>query len=393
MNLIKQGEFLLLDGATGSNLMAAGLPAGVCVETWVAEHPAVLQNLQQEFVKAGSGVVLASTFGANPQKLSSYNLESQTDSLNKQLYTLSVDGVGDSAVVAGDVSPSGLFLAPMGDATFDDLLQIYDAQIAALQQAGAELVVIETQMTMADARAALICAKKRELTAFVTITVEAGGRTLSGMSLPAAVVTLQSMGADAVGLNCSCGPVSMAELLKEAAPVAKVPLIAKPNAGEPGNPLPPEQFGQAAANLADCGATILGGCCGTTPNHIACLVKELQGKTPQTAKSTEEYLSDERQVYALSQNPVTETFAVTEDLMDDLMDVDPDTDLVVLSLQSAEDAHLLADALSVCRVPLCFASNNTDALTAALKVYQGRAAVQGEGVTSELIQIFGCLPL
>ena len=393
MDSLQQGEFLILDGATGSNLMAAGLPAGVCVETWIAEHKEILQQLQQDFVKAGSRVVLASTFGANPQKLSSYGLEPQTASLNQQLYAISVDGVGETAVVAGDVSPSGLFLAPMGDAAFTDLINLYDTQITALKEAGAQLVVIETQMTMADARAALICAKKHGLTAFVTITVESGGRTLTGMSLPAAVVTLQAMGADAVGLNCSCGPVSMADLLKQAVPYANVPLIAKPNAGEPGNPLSAEAFGKAAAGLADCGATILGGCCGTTPEHIACLVKELQGKTPQIAESTEEYLSDERQVYSLPQNPVTETFAVTEDLMDDLMDVEPDTDLVILTLQNTEDAHHLTNALSVCRVPLCFESHNTDALRVALELYQGRAAVMGNGVTQELIKTYGCLSL
>ncbi len=393
MSPCKQGEFLVLDGATGSNLMAAGLPAGVCVETWVLEHSQILRQLQQDFVKAGSQVVLASTFGANPQKLAGYSLADQTTQLNRQLFELSAEGVGESATVAGDVSPSGLFLSPMGNATFSDLLNLYDTQIAALKEAGATLMVIETQMTMADARAALICAKKYDLTAFVTITVESGGRTLSGMSLPAAVVTLQAMGADAVGLNCSCGPLSMAELLQQATPYAKVPLIAKPNAGEPGNPLPPEEFGTAAARLADYGAAILGGCCGTTPDHIACLVKELKGKTPHIPACQKEYLSDERQVYELPQNPVTETFSVTEDLSDDLMDVESDTDLVILTLQNTEDTEYLADALAVCRVPVCFEADSSAVLRAALQIYQGRSAVKGKGVTPELIQTFGCLSL
>ena len=393
MNPKKQGEFLILDGATGSNLMAAGLPAGVCVETWVTEHPEILHRLQQEFVAAGSQAVLAPTFGANPQKLSGYGLDHMTASLNRRLYLLSTDGVKDSAVVMGDVSPSGLFLAPMGEASFDDLLTLYDAQITALKEAGATAVMIETQMTMADARAALICAKKCGLTAFVTITVEQNGRTLSGMSLSAAVVTLQAMGADAVGLNCSRGPVSMATLLREATPYTKVPLIAKPNAGEPGNPLPPAQFGEAAANLADCGATILGGCCGTTPEHIACLVKELQSKSPAQLRCDNEFLSDERRVYPLPQAPTVEVFDVTEDLMDDLMDADPDTDLIVLTLHDVVHAQWLCDALSVCRSPICLQADDSVVLEAALKVYQGRAAVKGAGVTKELLQTYGCLPL
>lgn len=393
MNPYIPEEFLLLDGATGSNLIEAGMPAGVCVEQWVLEHGEILQTLQKDFVKAGSRVVLAPTFGANPKKLENYGLNHQTALFNRQLYSLSAEGVGDTAIIAGDVSPSGLFLSPMGEATFDELLALYDSQISALKQAGATLVMIETQMTLADARAALICAKKHDLTAYVTITVEASGRTLSGMSLPAAVVTLQAMGADGVGLNCSCGPLSMTKLLQEAVPYAKVPLIAKPNAGEPGNPLPPTEFGRSAAVLADCGATILGGCCGTTPEHIACLAKELQHKTPVSSVCCREYLSDERQVYELPSDPIIESFPVTEDLMDDLMDVDPDTDLVILTLDQTRDAVNLVDALSVCRLPICFQSDNPEALAEALKVYQGRAAVKGEGITSELLQTFGCLAL
>lgn len=389
---ITPAPFLLLDGATGSNLMAAGLPSGVSVEQWVLEHPQVLEQLQQDFVRAGSKAVLAATFGANPQKLSNYGLAHQTQIYNRALVELSRRAVGEGAVVVGDVSPTGLFLAPMGTATFEDLLAVYRPQMAALKEGGVSLVMIETQMTLADARAALLCAKEQELAAFVTITVEQSGRTLSGLSLGSAVVILQAMGAHGVGLNCSCGPVSMKALLQEAAPYAKVPLIAKPNAGEPGNPLPPDEFGRAAAALTQAGATVLGGCCGTTPEHIRALAQELTHCQPADLPKKEgEFLADERNIYSLPADPETETIACSEDLMEDLMDADPDADLLILTLSAKEDCEYLTDALAFCRLPVCFSSHREDVLETALATYQGRAMITGQGATPRLQQKYGAL--
>lgn len=390
---MKQDTFMLLDGATGSNLMAAGMPAGSCTEQWVLENPEVLTQLQTAFVNAGSQIVLAPTFGANAAKLASYGLAEQTGALNKALFALSRKAAGSAAVVAGDVSPSGLFLEPFGTASFADICAVYDEQMAALQEAGAQIVMIETQMTLSDARAALLCAKARGLTAFVTITVEAGGRTLSGLSLPSAVVTLQAMGADGIGLNCSCGPKSMVPLLKAAVPYAKVPFIAKPNAGEPGNPLPPAAFAAAVEELVDCGASILGGCCGTTPEHIAALSAIISKKAiPHLPENNTEYLADERAVYACPQPAASETYACGPDLADDLLEADEKTNLLLLTLTAPEDAAWLQDALPLCRLPVCFVSDHTPALEAALQLYQGRAMIAGKGVTNALITKYGALP-
>ncbi len=388
---LKHGKFLVLDGATGSNLIAAGMPAGICVEQWILEHPTVLTDLQKSFETAGTMVLTAPTFGASPQKLSAYGLQEQTEEFNKQLAALSREA-SNKALVAGDISPSGLFLQPMGDATFEQLLEIYDAQVSALKQAGVDLILIETQMTLADARAALLCANKYELPALVTITLEQGGKTLSGLSLSSAVIILQAMGAKGVGLNCSCEPVSMGKALQEARPYAKVPLIAKPNAGEPGNPLPPQEFGKAAASLAHCGATVLGGCCGTTPEHIAALTENLKGYTPLPLENDgKEYLADERRIYEIPRDIVSETFACDEDLMDNLMDVDEDTNLVVISLSSPEDAQNLTDALPFCALPLCFEADTEEALEKALQLYQGRALIRGNGATEPLCRTYGAM--
>ncbi len=388
---LTNGKFLLLDGATGSNLIAAGMPAGICVEQWILEHPHVLTDLQKSFETAGTMVLTAPTFGASPEKLSAYGLKEQTSQFNKQLVALSKEAA-NTAWVAGDVSPSGLFLQPMGEATFEKLVAIYDEQVAALKQAGVDLILIETQMTLADARAALLCANKHDLPALVTITLEQGGKTLSGLGLASAVIILQAMGAKGVGLNCSCGPVSMGAALKEARPYAKVPLIAKPNAGEPGNPLPPEEFGKAAATLANSGATILGGCCGTTPEHIAALTKELNQYAPLALENDgKEYLADERRIYEIPQGITSETFACDEDLMDNLMDVDEDTNLVIITLSAPEDAENLVDALPFCKLPICFSSQSEEALEAALRTYQGRAMITGNGATQTLCARYGAI--
>ncbi len=388
---LESGKFLILDGATGSNLIAAGMPAGVCVEQWILEHPDVLTHFQKSFETAGTMVLTAPTFGASPEKLSAYGLKEQTEEFNQRLVALSKEAA-HTALVAGDVSPSGLFLQPMGEAAFEDLLTIYDEQVAALQQAGVDLILIETQMTLADARAALLCANKYNLPALVTITLEQGGKTLSGLSLSSAVIILQAMGAKGVGLNCSCGPISMGAALEEARPYAKVPLIAKPNAGEPGNPLPAEEFGKAAAALAGSGATILGGCCGTTPEHIAALAKNLKGYTPSALENDgKEYLADERRIYEIPEEIISETFACDDDLMDNLMDVDEDTNLMVLTLSTPQDAENLVDALPFCKLPVCFSSQSEEALEAALQTYQGRALITGDGATQTLCARYGAI--
>ncbi len=390
-----QSAFLLLDGATGSNLIEAGLPPDCCPEVWTLDHPEALLALQRGYKAAGAQVVLAPTFGANPHKLAPYGLTEETERLNRELVALSRSAVGEGVAVAGDLSPSGLFLQPFGEATFDDLTKLYDRQLAALQAAGVTLAVIETQMTLADARAALLCAKRRGMTAFVTITVEPSGRTLTGLSLPSAVVTLQAMGAAAVGLNCSFGPAGMAPLLSAAAPYAKVPLVAKPNAGEAGAPLPPQQFAKLSAALAAAGAAVLGGCCGTTPAHIAALSARLAGQTPPApaADEKEEFLADEKAVYPCPASPMSETLACGPDLPDDLAELSPETDLVTLTLETPAEADYLPEALPLCRGPVCFSSPSPAALEAALRAYQGRALVTGDGVTDRLIAEYGALPL
>ena len=247
---------LILDGATGTNLIAAGMPSGVCVEQWILEHPEKLLALQRAFLEAGSNAVMAPTFGANREKLAAYGLQDQVEEINLKLVALSKEAAEPfHALVGGDVSPAGVMIEPYGDLTFDELYDIYLEQIRALKKAGVDFIALETQMSLADLRAGVLAAKEAGLPVFATITVEDNGRTIMGTKFLPVLITLQALGAAAVGLNCSTGPEVMEELLEGAVSHAQVPLIAKPNAGKPSQedpavyPLSPAEFAEKMASF------------------------------------------------------------------------------------------------------------------------------------------------
>lgn len=233
MDLIKETP-IFLDGATGSNLLKRGMPAGVCPEKWILEHKDVLIGLQREFIEAGSNIVYAPTFSANRIKLKEYGLAEQIREMNHELVAVSREAAGTKALVAGDITMTGEQLAPMGKMDFEELIDIYKEQIGCLAEAGVDLLVVETMMSLQETRAALIAAKETcELPVMATMTFESDGRTLYGTDAATAAIVLESLGAAAIGANCSTGPDKMAEIIRAMADVTTVPIIAKPNAGLP----------------------------------------------------------------------------------------------------------------------------------------------------------------
>lgn len=400
MNLIPTDfhtSTLLLDGATGTNLMRAGLPEGVCVERWILEHPAALQSLQQEFVQAGSQIVLAPTFGANRTRLRQFGLQQQVAEFNRQLVQLSREAVGTQALVAGDVSPSGVFCEPFGDWSFEALVELYTEQIAAQKQAGVDLVIAETMMGLADTRAAVLAARRCGVPVVASITVNASGRTLSGMSPATAAVALQAAGAAAVGLNCSTGPVEMAAFVRQMQPFCRVPLLAKPNAGAPGQALPPAQFAAACAALTQNGVRMVGGCCQTTPEHIAALKSELEAlQLPQDPilsafedRLIQKAADGEAPRLPLTFPLCTETrifetpetlrlsapLACNEDTPDALADADDaNTDAVLLEIADEDALHAFFGACFASSLPVAVHAAQDTLLQKALLGYQGRAA-------------------
>lgn len=276
--LVKSGP-VILDGATGSNLMKAGMPRGICTEKWVCENPEPLTRLQQEYKKAGSQIVYASTFSANRISLGNYGLENQVKELNTALMGISRNAVGKDVLVAGDLTTTG-----KQEISYEELLEAYKEQILALVEAGADLLVAETMMGITECMAAIdAAASVCELPVMCTLTVESDGSLFFGGNIYEAVETLAEMGADAVGINCSTGPDQLLSVVENMRKKVSVPLIVKPNAGMPvidemGNPvysMGAEDFASHMKRLVEAGADIVGGCCGTAPEYIRQLCKIL----------------------------------------------------------------------------------------------------------------------
>lgn len=276
---------ILLDGATGSNLRKAGMPVGISSEEWVLKNPEVLQELQRAYVEAGSEIVYAPTFAANRISLKNFGLEDKVTELNTRLVKISREAVGNKALVAGDLTTTGQLLEPRGDLSYEMLYQAYREQIKALEDAGADLLVAETMLSVDETVAALDAAQSVcDLAVMCTLSLEADGTAMYGGNAVEAVVTLQEMGAAAVGLNCSVGPDQLEAVVANMKAVAQIPIIAKPNAGMPvinelGEALydmNAQDFAFHTKKLVELGAGIVGGCCGTTPEYIRCLAKLLR---------------------------------------------------------------------------------------------------------------------
>ena len=281
--LTKKGV-VLLDGATGSNLRKAGMPVGISSEQWVLENPKVLQELQSAYVEAGSQIVYAPTFAANRISLRNFNLQDRVVELNTKLVKISKDGVGNRALVAGDLTTTGQLLEPQGNLTYDALYQAYREQIKALVDAGVDLIGAETMLGVDETVVALDAAQSVcDIPMMCSLTLEADGTAMYGGNAVEAVMTLQEMGAAAVGLNCSVGPDQLESVVANMKAVAKVPIIAKPNAGMPvinekGEAIydmNADDFARHAKRLVEVGAGIVGGCCGTTPEYIRRLAEVL----------------------------------------------------------------------------------------------------------------------
>ena len=320
---------LILDGATGTELQKRGFTGAVSAEEWVLAHPESILDIQRRYVDAGSRVLYAPSFGANRQKLEEHGIFNQTAAYNRRLAALSKQAAG-RALVAGDLSPTGLFLSPMGETSFRELVDIYTPQAAGLEEAGVDLFVIETMMTLSDARAAVLAVRSvSDKPIFVTFTCDEKGRTVSGTDITAALVIMQGMGVDAFGLNCSAGPQEMLVQLRRLREYARVPLIAKPNAGMPqivdGKAVyscPPEEFTALVPELLQTGVAIFGGCCGTDAGHIAALKKALDGAeiTPPSPRHPTllPAATEKLPMYLPADAKHGPVIAVTENLEDDL---------------------------------------------------------------------------
>ena len=391
---------LILDGATGTELQKRGYAGDVSAEQWVLAHPDSILSIQRDYVAAGSQVLYAPSFGANRRKLEEHGIFNRTADYNRRLAELSKRAADGKALVAGDISPTGLFLSPLGEASFEELVDIYTEQAAGLEQAGVDLYVIETMMTLSDTRAAVLAVRGvSDKPIFVTFTCDEKGRTVSGTDITAALVIMQGMGVDAFGLNCSAGPQEMLVQLRRLREYARGPLIAKPNAGMPqivdGRAIyhcPPKEFVRYIPEFLAAGVAVFGGCCGTTAAHIAALRDALAGAeiTPPAPRHTDMLPASTEKLPAYL--PVDAVhgpiLAVADDLEDRLSDVlDSGDVMAAIRVDTWEDVDGLADVQYMITKPLCLVCDDAELLEAALRVYQGRALYEGSLPESALLPL------
>ncbi len=416
---ILKNKVLILDGATGTELSRRGMPTGVCPELWALKNPEIIKAVHADYVRAGSDIVYTCTFGANRLKLKGYGAVNVKDA-NRKLALLTRQAVGDKVILAGDISSTGHFVKPFGTLEFEEAVNIYKEQVQGLLSGGVDIFVIETMMDIQEARAALIAVKEiTDKFVMVTMTYEKDGRTINGTDPLTALITLQSLGADAVGANCSAGPEGMLNIIKTISPYAKVPLVAKPNAGMPklrnGKTvfeMSPGEFALLGPKFVSQGVRLFGGCCGTGPGHIRALKDKISGLklkpveimafSALTSSRKTVFIGDSKSPLIIGEriNPtgkkqmqqefLSGNFSVCRSLALEqeqkgasILDVNVD----MSGVNEEESLVKVAEFLGVTSsLPLSLDSSNSKAIEVALRVYPGRALVNSLSLEKEKIR-------
>ena len=274
----------IFDGAMGTMLQEAGLKPGACPELMNIDHPDVVQSIHEQYIKAGSNIVETNTFGACRLKLEHYGIADRVKEINTAAVKIAKKAfqhLGVEGKVAASMGPTGRFVKPLGDLDFEDAFATYREQAEALVEAGTDLIILETFIDIQEIRAALLAVKDvADIPVVCQLSYSEDGRTVTGTDPQTAAITLDALGADIIGINCSLGPEQLVPLVKILSENTDKPISVQPNAGMPflenGHtvfPMGPEAFGQWVPKLIEAGATCLGGCCGTTPGHIAAIKK------------------------------------------------------------------------------------------------------------------------
>ena len=408
-------EFIFLDGGMGTMLHLA---PGELPERLNLTEPARVAAVHKAYAEAGSQVVYANTFGANPLKLAGTGVDA-AESIQAAV-RLAKDAVGEGVCVALDIGPTGQLLPPAGQMTFEAAYESFRVMCEAGAAAGADLVVIETMSDLLETKAALLAAKEHtDLPVIVTMTFTENGRTFTGCPISAAAMTLEGLGASAIGINCSLGPKEILPMMQELAKWTSLPLIAKPNAGLP-DPvtgeyfLTPEDFAAFMPMYADCGVQLFGGCCGTTPEFIRAVRKRLGSvrrgrrvmrRQAAVCSGTRTVLMDMPRIIGERINP-TGKKRMKQALLDrdfdylrgeaisqtesgaDILDVNVGT-------PGINEAEVLPQAvqaiLEVTDLPLQLDSSDPAALEAALRIYPGKPIVNS--VNGKAESLAAVLPL
>jgi 5-methyltetrahydrofolate--homocysteine methyltransferase len=283
---LNNNDHLVVDGATGTNLIARGLPSGVTAESWVLEQPDMIVQLHKDFISAGADIILTCTFNGSPIRLKGTRLEGKMEQVNRKAVELAHQAaIGTKTLIAGSLGPLGQLLKPLGPLTVDEALNAYAEQAKIISESGADLLVIETQYDLGEIKAAIQGAKSVSgLPLVVSISYDRGKRTMMGVSPTQAAKELDSLPVDVIGINCGRSLDENLQNLIELRQVTTKPIWFKPNAGLPridehGKTVyetSPEAMGALVHAWFQAGAQIVGGCCGTSPEHLREISKQVK---------------------------------------------------------------------------------------------------------------------
>ncbi len=403
-----QERIVLFDGGMGSLLQEAGLQAGELPEKWNILHPEIITNIQTEYLKAGADVITTNTFGANSLK---YKEDSEFPL--KKVITAALDCAKAAVKNAGhgqialDLGPTGKLLQPMGELAFEDCVSIFAEEVRIGAEAGADLIIIETMSDLYELKAAVIAAKENcNLPVFATTVFDAGGRLLTGGTPETVVAVLEGLGVDALGINCGLGPIQMKPLVQRIVNAASIPVIVNPNAGLPRTEgkktvydIGPEEFAEAMDDILNMGVSVVGGCCGTTPEHIrllkACAEKH---EKPMIVPKTRTFVTSYSQTVEIGNSPILVGERINptgkKKFQQALKDHNIEYILDVGFAQQDKGAHVLdvnvgypgidepemlvetvQELQAVIDLPLQLDTTNPEAMERAMRIYNGKPMI------------------
>lgn len=353
---------------------AAGLPSGAEPELWLAEHPDPARDLLRGFPHAGAQALRAPTLCANRFCLPDRDISG----LNGLLLEIARSAAGTARIpVGGTVGPSGLFVPPHGESDFDDIYDGYREQIRALDEAGADFLLLDGLSSLSDLRAALLAARTTGLPVITLMSVDSDGHTMTGGSLLPELITLQAMGADAVGLSCPAEP-ELAEQFRRAQQHAAVPFAVRLETGS----LSPRELAEAAVPFLKAGVRILGTGIGAGPEHVAALAALMKefGPSELPEEPDCDAAAIESEAFFLGDDIVlSEPIRCTSSLADDLIDLDDEqVTAALVDVTGMDDAVLLGAAGGMTRLPIAVHADSPTVLDAALRYFQGRLIVDSD---------------
>lgn len=391
-----QEKVLLFDGSMGALIGQMGYKT-TCPDELAVTAGDVIKDIHARYISSGANVILTDTFGATEMTLKHKGKSGMSETITKAAVGCAKEASGGRALVACDVGPTSEFMYPVGQYKMEDFLETFYIQLKAAKEAGADFAMIETQTDVSEARAAGLAAKKAGLDFAVSFTFQANGKTLTGSSPECCVKIAEAIGAQAMGVNCSQGPEQMLPVIKRLIACASVPVIVQPNAGLPETapdgstyyPYSPEEMQKSMKEIVEMGAGAIGGCCGTTPEHIKAISVLAGGEPVQRETDAEKYVASARALFTLSE-AIENQAEVTDP--EDMFDLDPDDMLAVIDLGdiAPEDvSDFVLECAANGKTPLAFKTDDRDKLEKALCAYAGIACVFAESDLQDVCEKYG----